>query len=78
MNTIAVGVTHRYSWAATCDGWRYLRVVLDAFRRKGAGWALGKVLNTDLVPDALQMAHQVRFPGPGLTDHPEPGVHTEA
>ena len=46
----------------TADGWVYLAVVLDLFRRKVVGWALSTSRATDLVCQALRRAVESRRP----------------
>ncbi len=52
----------------------YLAVVLDAFSRRVAGWALGRTLEAELAVSALRMALEQRKPGPGLVHHSDRGV----
>jgi transposase InsO family protein len=52
----------------------YLAVILDAFSRRGVGWALGRTLETKLTLAALEMALKRRRPRPGLVHHSDRGV----
>ena len=52
----------------------YLAVVLDAFSRRGIGWALGRTLEARLAVTALRMALVDRQPAPGLVHHSDRGV----
>ena len=52
----------------------YLAVILDAFSRRGVGWALGRTLETKLTLAALEMALKRRRPKPGLVHHSDRGV----
>ena len=52
----------------------YLAVVLDAFSRKVAGWALADHLEASLAIEALDMALADRKPPPGLIHHSDRGV----
>ena len=56
----------------------YLAVILDAFSRRGVGWALGRTLETELTLRALRMALQRRRPAPGLVHHSDRGVQYAA
>jgi transposase InsO family protein len=52
----------------------YLAVVIDAFSRKVAGWALDDHLEARLALAALDMAIAARDPPPGLIHHSDRGV----
>lgn len=52
----------------------YLAVILDAFSRRGIGWALDRTLEDTLTLSALRMALGRRQPGPGLVHHSDRGV----
>ena len=56
----------------------YLAVILDAFSRRGVGWALGRTLETTLTLRALRMALERRLPAPGLVHHSDRGVQYAA
>jgi len=56
----------------------FLAVILDAFSRRGVGWALGRTLETKLTLAALQMALERRLPAPGLVHHSDQGVQYAA
>jgi len=51
-------ITYIPTWA----GFLYLAVVLDAWSRRIVGWAMATHLRTELVLDALEMAHAQRRP----------------
>lgn len=51
----------------------YLAVVLDAYSRRVIGWALARVLNTELAIAALAMALARRKPPAGLVHHSDRG-----
>jgi putative transposase len=51
----------------------YLAVILDAFSRRGIGWALGRTLEDDLTLAALRMALGQRHVQPGLVHHSDRG-----
>lgn len=52
----------------------YLAVLLDAFSRRGVGWALGRTLEAELTLSALRMALRQRRPAPGLVHHSDRGI----
>ena len=56
----------------------YLAVILDAFSRRGVGWALGRSLETELTLRALRMALERRRPAAGLVHHSDRGVQYAA
>ena len=56
----------------------FLAVILDAFSRRGVGWALGRTLEVELTLAALRMALQRRQPAPGLVHHFDRGVQYAA
>jgi len=56
----------------------YLAVILDAFSRRGVGWALGRTLEMELTLQALRMALRGRRPAPGLVHHSDRGVQYAA
>ena len=60
-----------YLW--TREGWVYVCAVLDLFSRRIVGWAIAEHMTRQLVLDALQMAHKVRKPAPGLIFHSDRG-----
>lgn len=59
-------------------GFVYLAVILDAFSRRGIGWALGLTLEGELTVTALRMALVRRQPLPGLIHHSDGGVQYAA
>ena len=52
----------------------FLAVILDAFSRRGIGWALDRTLEAELALTALRMAIARRKPPPGLVHHSDRGV----
>jgi len=52
----------------------YLAVILDAFSRRGIGWALDRTLAAELALAALRMALARRVVRPGLVHHSDQGV----
>jgi len=61
------------SYIPTREGWLYLAVVMDLFSRKIVGWAMNKVITSELTQSALRMALQNRRPGEGLLHHSDRG-----
>ena len=62
------------TYLATTQGWVYLAVVLDLFRRKVVGWAISNSLATELVHEALRQAVEARRPtGKDLLHHSDRG-----
>lgn len=51
------------------DGWVYCRTVVDEFSRRVAGWSIADRPTSELVTDALEMAHWTRRPQPGTIVH---------
>jgi putative transposase len=60
-----------YVW--TEEGWLYTSVLLDLYSRKVVGWAMSDHMDTQLVPDALEMALGRRQPNAGLIHHSDRG-----
>ncbi|MHB0708115.1 IS3 family transposase [Roseomonas mucosa] len=60
-----------YIW--TAEGWLYLAVVVDLYSRRIVGWAVGDRLKKELPMAALQRAHVLRRPPPGLVQHSDRG-----
>ena len=56
----------------------YLALILDAYSRKGIGWALGRTLEATLTLEALKMALARRRPAAGLVHHSDRGVQYAA
>jgi len=52
----------------------YRAVILDAYSRRGIGWALDRTLEDRLTLRALRMALEQRRPAPGLVHHSDRGV----
>ena len=62
------------TYVPTAQGWLFLALVMDLWRRKIVGWALADHLRSELVVSALQMAQTQRQPGKGLLVHSDRGV----
>ena len=56
----------------------YLAVILDAFSRRGIGWALSRHIDTQLSLNALTQALTTRTILPGLVHHSDRGVQYAA
>jgi putative transposase len=61
------------TYIPTADGWLYLAVVEDLYRRKIVGWSMDETMTSRLVVDALNMAVRRRVPGEGLLAHSDRG-----
>jgi putative transposase len=62
------------TYVATAEGWLYVAVILDLWRRRVVGWSTGPTLQSCLVLAALQMARRHRQPPRGLLHHSDRGV----
>ncbi len=62
------------TYVRLAEAFVYLAVVIDAFSRKVAGWALDDHLEARLALAALDMAIAARDPPPGLIHHSDRGV----
>jgi len=60
-----------YLW--TDEGWLYLAIVLDLFKREVVGWSLKPRMTADIVIDALTMAWFRRKPAGGMMHHSDRG-----
>jgi transposase InsO family protein len=55
-------------------GFIYLACLLDGYSRRCVGWALSRMIDTDLTLAALDVALTTRQPGTGLIHHSDQGV----
>jgi len=62
------------TYIETGEGWLFLAGVLDLYSRKLVGWAMSDRVDTKLVLNALQMAHQQRGKPQGVLIHSDRGV----
>lgn len=62
------------TYIPTDEGWLYLASTMDLFSRRIVGWSMGSMLDTKLVLGALEMAFELRDPGPGAIHHSDRGV----
>ena len=61
--------TSDVTYLATDEGWLYLEVILDLFKREVVGWSRKPHMRQDLVVDALRMVWFRPHPAPGLIRH---------
>ncbi len=45
------------TYLRTGEGWLYLATVIDLFNREVVGWSMAENMRTELISDALTMAH---------------------
>jgi putative transposase len=62
-----------YVWSG--EGWLYLAVILDLYRRRIVGWACSDSPDSQLTAKALQMAYEARGRPQGLMFHSDQGCH---
>jgi transposase InsO family protein len=55
-------------------GFVYLACILDGYSRRCVGWALSRMIDTDLTLAALDVALTTRQPGAGLIHHSDQGM----
>lgn len=65
--------TSDITYVATDEGWLYLAVILELFKRQVVGWSMKPHMRQELVVDALRMAWFRRRPAPGLIMHSDRG-----
>jgi len=69
--TVLVGdITYIRTWT----GWLYLATVIDLATRKVIGWAMDTHMRTELIIDALTMAHGTGKLRPGCVFHSDRGA----
>jgi putative transposase len=61
------------TYVRTYSGFAYLAFILDVYSRRIVGWQIATHMRTDLVLDALEMAHALRQPQAGLVAHTDRG-----
>lgn len=66
------------SYIATDEGWLYVAVVLDLYKRRVVGWAMTDHLRHELALAALDMAIERQRPAPGVVAHSDRGVQYAA
>lgn len=61
------------TYLATSEGWLYLAVFIDLYSRAVVGWSMSSRMTSDLVCDALTMAHFKRGMPEGVLVHSDRG-----
>ncbi|QOK83753.1 IS3 family transposase [Ralstonia solanacearum] len=61
------------TYVPTAEGWLYLAVIIDLFRRQVVGWSMRPHMKAELVTDALRMAWFRRRPATGVIVHSDRG-----
>jgi putative transposase len=61
------------TYVRTFSGFAYLAFILDVYSRRIVGWQIATHMRTELVLDALEMAHALRQPQTGLIAHTDRG-----
>ena len=61
------------TYISTWEGWLYLATVIDLCTKEVVGWAIADHMRTELVADALSMAHRHRPIMPGAVFHSDRG-----
>jgi putative transposase len=61
------------TYVRTFSGFAYLAFILDVYSRRIVGWQIATHMRTELVLDALEMAHALRQPSAGLIAHTDRG-----
>lgn len=62
------------TYVRTWTGWLYLATVIDCYSKAVIGWAMADHMRTDLVCDALTMAHENTDFAPGVVFHSDRGT----
>lgn len=61
------------TYLRTGEGWLYLATVIDLHNRMVVGWQMATHMRTELISDALQMAHSGGHIRPGAVFHSDRG-----
>jgi transposase InsO family protein len=61
------------TYLRTGEGWLYLATVIDLFNREVVGWSMAEHMRTELIGDALKMAHTHGRLEPGAVFHSDRG-----
>lgn len=61
------------TYLRTGEGWLYLATVIDLFNREVVGWSMADHMRTELISDALKMAHTHGHIEPGAVFHSDRG-----
>ena len=62
-----------FTYIRTWRGFVYMAFILDVYSRYIVGWQIATHMRTDLVMDALEMAHGLRQPPDGVIAHNDMG-----
>jgi transposase InsO family protein len=62
-----------FTYVRTWQGFVYMAFILDVYSRYIVGWQIATHMRTDLVMDALEMAHGLRQPPKGVIAHNDRG-----
>ena len=65
------------TYLRTGEGWLYLATVIDLFNREVVGWSMADHMRTELISDALTMAHTHGRIAPGAVFHSDRGSQGE-
>lgn len=63
-----------FTYVRTYSGFVYMAFILDVFSRTIVGWQIATHMRTELVQDALDMAHGLRLPPDGVIAHSDRGT----
>lgn len=62
------------TYLRTGEGWLFLATVIDLYSRMVVGWAMAPHMRTELIADALRMAHTHGHVQPGAVFHSDRGA----
>lgn len=62
------------TYLRTGEGWLFLATVIDLYSRMVVGWAIAPHMRTELISDALRMAHTHGHVQPGAIFHSDRGA----
>lgn len=62
------------TYLRTGEGWLFLATVIDLYSRMVVGWAMAPHMRTELISDALRMAHTHGHVAPGAIFHSDRGA----
>jgi transposase InsO family protein len=62
------------TYLRTGEGWLYLATVIDLHTRMVVGWSMAEHMRTELISDALRMAHAHGHISPGAIFHSDRGA----
>lgn len=61
------------TYLRTGEGWLYLATIIDLYSRMVVGWSMAEHMRTELISDALKMAHTHGHLAPGAVFHSDRG-----